>query len=235
MLTPDEHKATIQERNEHREEYRRELERHVEPIKTAARETDKSALELAQSGIKTMTLLNGSALIAIPAVVTLFGVDAKAVIQRLFIAGGFYVFGMITAVLSSVLGALALSHRSDRDYNLGEATRHNIHKFFYPKDNTENDFPAEAEQHNAKFVTYRRVAISAFALSLVGFICGSGIGALTILSSPLRPVNTAVAPPCKNGAQTCSPWERDWSNTALDPGSTVTNSGVVVVPKDTKP
>jgi hypothetical protein len=158
MLTPDEHKATIQERNEYREEYRRELERHVEPIKTAARETDKSALELAQSGIKTMTLLNGSALIAIPAVVTLFGVDAKAVIQRLFIAGGFYVFGMITAVLSSVLGALALSHRSDRDYNLGEATQ-----------------------------------------------------------------------------QTCSPWERDWSNTALDPGSTVTNSGVVVVPKDTKP
>ena len=38
------------------------------------------------------------------------------------------------------------------------------------------------------------------------------------------------APPCKDGSQTCKPWERDWSETEIAPGSTVTGRGAVITP-----
>lgn len=40
----------------------------------------------------------------------------------------------------------------------------------------------------------------------------------------------AKAPPCKDGSQTCKPWERDWSNTQLESGSTVTDQGTLIPP-----
>jgi hypothetical protein len=173
-------------RSEYREEFRREIARHVEPIQEAARDSDKSAVELTQSGIRTATLLNGGALVAIPAVVTLFGIDAKAIMGAMFIAGGFYVFGLIAAVLSSFLGALALSHRADREYSRADGTRANIEKFFYPKDGIENDAATWLEHHNTRFKIYRRLAIFSCALSLVGFVAGSSLGGWTILHAPLK-------------------------------------------------
>ena len=41
----------------------------------------------------------------------------------------------------------------------------------------------------------------------------------------------APAPPCKNGAATCEPWERDWSKDGLKPGSVVTKYGTIVQPR----
>jgi hypothetical protein len=40
----------------------------------------------------------------------------------------------------------------------------------------------------------------------------------------------AAAPVCKNGASSCEPWERDWSNGELKPGSVVSEKGVVIRP-----
>jgi hypothetical protein len=87
-------------RNEQREEFRREIERHVEPLINAAHESDKAAIELGQSILKTQTLLNGGALVASPAVITLFGLDAKVIMRDLFIAGGLFGLGLIFAALS---------------------------------------------------------------------------------------------------------------------------------------
>jgi hypothetical protein len=44
-----------------------------------------------------------------------------------------------------------------------------------------------------------------------------------------------TAPPCKDGTQTCNRWERDWGNTKLQPGATVTKGGDVVQPPSPKP
>ena len=45
----------------------------------------------------------------------------------------------------------------------------------------------------------------------------------------------STAPPCKDGSQTCNPWERDWDNTKLPPGTAVTKGGDVVQPSSPKP
>jgi hypothetical protein len=38
------------------------------------------------------------------------------------------------------------------------------------------------------------------------------------------------APPCKTGAETCQPWERDWSKIGLKPGAIVSTSGHIAQP-----
>jgi hypothetical protein len=40
--------------------------------------------------------------------------------------------------------------------------------------------------------------------------------------------NQTPLPPCTNGAPACKPWERDWSNTPLPPGSIVTDQGIIL-------
>jgi hypothetical protein len=40
--------------------------------------------------------------------------------------------------------------------------------------------------------------------------------------------NKTPLPPCRNGAPSCNPWERDWSNTPLPPGAIVTDQGIVL-------
>jgi hypothetical protein len=47
-------------------------------------------------------------------------------------------------------------------------------------------------------------------------------------------IKRMTVPPCKDGSQTCKPWERDWGTTQLQPGSTVTDQETIV-PPPTKP
>ena len=41
------------------------------------------------------------------------------------------------------------------------------------------------------------------------------------------PLTVSLAPPCKNGAQTCEPWERDWGTGAPPKGAVVTKHGTI--------
>jgi hypothetical protein len=182
MPSPLDFSELTKARNEYREEFRREIERHVEPIQAAARDSNKSAVELTQSG----DFVKWRGLGGHPRGCRPVRIDAKAAMGALFIAGGCYVIGLLTAVLSSFLGALALSHRADREYSRAEGTRANIDKFFYPNDDTENDAPTWLDHHHTRFKIYRLLAIFCCAFSLVGFVAGSSLGGWTILHAPLK-------------------------------------------------
>jgi hypothetical protein len=56
------------------------------------------------------------------------------------------------------------------------------------------------------------------------------VPALTLPAGQTTVKPETSAPPCKNGAATCEPWQRDWSKTNLKPGSVVTKKGTVVPP-----
>jgi hypothetical protein len=242
-ISTDEYRELLKLRNEQREEFRREVERHVHPYIDAARETDKSAIELGQSVLRTSTLLNGGALVAVPAVVTLFGIDAKAITPNLLIAGGIFALGLVFCWLSSYAGFFALAHRADRDFALGEATRHNLNLFYYYSNDETRKAETTAEiesqnkqvaRHHLGFVRYRLVAIIFFILSLEAFVSGNFLGGWSVLRAPVKPATSGAAlldPPCKDGSETCPPWERDWGSMQLQPGSTVTKEGRIVQPK----
>jgi hypothetical protein len=52
-------------------------------------------------------------------------------------------------------------------------------------------------------------------------------------SEPVYGEQGETAPPCKNGMASCKPWERDWSNTRLPPGSIITHQGIILPPQRT--
>jgi hypothetical protein len=251
MLSDAERAEALRLRAEIREDFRREIERHVEPQRTAARDPDKSAIAFAQSAIKTATLLNGGALVAIPAGVALFGIDATAVMRALFLAAGLFVGGLVAALLASMFGFLALAQRVAMEDAVADGTQESLNNFYYPRDDDEAERQKkiatqtkEVEQirrsvrhHRSMFLTCSGIGVFFLCISLVAFVCGSGKGGWTVLHAPLKPVGRAasVAPPCKDGSQTCNPWERDWSNSEIEPGSTMTREGIVQPPLRTPP
>lgn len=67
-------------------------------------------------------------------------------------------------------------------------------------------------------------------------IVGAG-SACGFVVDPTKPQEEAAAqkvPPCRDGALECKPWERDWpegaSDTAVLPGSVMTDDGTVIPP-----
>jgi hypothetical protein len=61
-------------------------------------------------------------------------------------------------------------------------------------------------------------------------ICAVALLVISLVAGAAARAAEPVAPPCKNGAATCMPWERDWSNTTLPAGSVVTGQGVIYAP-----
>jgi hypothetical protein len=158
-----------------------------------ASDADKAAIELGQSILKTGTLLNGGALVAIPAVVALFGIDAKAVARNLLIAAGLFVLGLLFSWLSGIGGFFALSRRADRDYQNAEATKVTLYKDYYPDETKKaqqtgqiEDLSRLIKRHHRAFVVYRIFTILFSFMSLAAFVAGAVLGGLTILHAPPR-------------------------------------------------
>lgn len=78
---------------------------------------------------------------------------------------------------------------------------------------------------------YRHVSLCILALSLGGLLASA---ALILQDAPEKTPPTARTPlsppPCKNGAASCEPWERDWSKIDLKSGTIVTKEGTIVQP-----
>jgi len=154
--------------------------------------------------------------------VTLFGVDAKSIITQLLVAGGLFALGLLLSWLSGFGGFFALANRADRDYATGEATRQNLYLSYYPPDDeaqkaqklseVQSHTTEVAHRHKA-FVIWRLAAIIFSFLSLTTFLVGNVIGGWAVLHAPIKPAAsgavTTVVPPCKDGSQSCQPWERD--------------------------
>jgi hypothetical protein len=182
---------------ERREEFRRDIEREVDPLDAAASATDKAAIELGQSIIKTGTLLNGAAIIAMPPLVNLFGIDTKAVIFPLIIAGLLFSAGLMFSWASALLGFFALGARSHAEHWFGRATYLRIQYSYFPIPDTDKQkekrmseiptFYADSKRRTTRFERFRMAAIILSLLSLVAFISGSGEAGWTILHAPVKP------------------------------------------------
>jgi hypothetical protein len=192
MTVPD-IEQLIKRRYEQQEELRREIERHVDPQVAASRATDKAAIELGQSIVKTGTLLNGGAIVAIPTLVTFFGIETKAVMAGLIFAGGLCTAGLMFSWASALSGFFALGARSHGEHWFAEATKLRFHySYFPPAENDKNkaerlsesdEMYAKSKRHHKRFVIYRAFSIFLSFLSMVAFI----------LHAPLKPLAPSTA------------------------------------------
>jgi hypothetical protein len=179
---------------DHREGLRRDLELHVKPLAHQALDADKAAIELGQSILKTRTFLNGGALVAIPAVVTLFGIDAKAVMRNLLVAAGVFVLGLLFSWLSGIFGFFTLSRRADRDFDMAEVTKATIYKMYYPDEPQTlriDQVSRRANRRHRALVFYRTLAVLLSFLSLA-VCCRNRVGRI---NNTTRATHTARAAP----------------------------------------
>jgi hypothetical protein len=222
-----------------RKEYREERESELAADLNGYQIAEDSAVAFAQMIIKSGFLLNGGGIIAIPAIVTLFNLDPEKVFYHLILTGGLFIAGLSSASGAGIFGFFALAHKSDNFYSSAIRTVRFLESKYFPPLAEEASRKAEAAQKRAKraatlSVAERYVAICLCAASVILFILGAGVGGWAILGTvrkvPQSSMQTSTAPPCKNGASACQPWERNWSNLDLQPGTIVTVKGDISPP-----
>jgi hypothetical protein len=192
--SPDPSNKEVDER---REEFRRDIEREVEPLDAAARATDKAAIELGQSIVKTGTLLNGAAIIAMPPLMSFFGIDTKAVVVPLVVAGLLFAGGILLSWASALFGFFALGARSHAEHWFGRATYYRLQYSYFPLPDTDKQkgermsevpkYYEDSRRRTTRFERYRMVAIILSLLSMLTFISGSAAAGWTILHAPVKP------------------------------------------------
>jgi hypothetical protein len=232
------------ERRDIRKEYREERETEMAADLEAAKIGENSAVALAQTVIKSGFILNGGGIIAIPAVVALFNLDAERLLPPLILTAGLFVGGLCSASTASICAFFALAHKADSFYTNAVHTARVLQGKYFPPKAQEMAKQAEAARRRAArlrvwWITERYVAIFLCVASVALFIGGAWVGGNAILKAPHKATQinmiSVTAPPCKDGSQTCQPWERDWSKSELKPGSVVNGKGAIAQPPITKP
>ncbi len=187
-----------------RESFRRDLEGEVDPHLATAVTSERAAFDLAQASIRTSILLNGGAFIAIPTIVTLFGLDVLAVKFSLIGTTVLFAGGLLTAWLAAVFGLFALSARAASKEVLASAMRSRVTREHYPHHERAVTWASEervyieaSEQKERQFTLRRKSAVVSCGLSGFLFVSGAVWGGYTIITAPPKsvpPLNISLPP-----------------------------------------
>jgi hypothetical protein len=204
---------------------------------------EKAAIDFSQTLIRSGFVVNAGAIVAIPAIVALFNIDAGAIGSRLLVSGILFGVGIFSSWLAGIFAFFALAHKSDNFHTLAVKVARDLEGKYFPPQVSEmakqaHDAEKRARRLRIIWVTERYIAIILSLASVALFLAGSWVGINAVLKAPHKLSATEhttqiLAPPCKDGSQSCQPWERDWSYTNLQPGAIVTKEGVAIAPQTT--
>jgi hypothetical protein len=183
-----------------REEYRAERESEMRADLDASLAAAKAATDFAQSVLKAGFWLNGGGMIAIPAIVTLFKLDAPTLFWMLLSTGAAFIVGLLVTWIASLCGFFALANRSDSAYNSAVRTARNLEAKYFPFAKAEMEAQARAAESTAKsfavkFLRLRRVAIVLCFVAMMAFIVGVGFGAYAVVRLQQSNVGVPASPP----------------------------------------
>ncbi len=176
--------------NEVRESFRRDIENQVEPLRSASMASDRGAIDLAELIIKNATLLNGGAIIAIPAIVGLLGIDLRSDKWKFILIASIFASGLVSAWLANVFGFFALGFRSDA-LTLRAASLHaRITRQWYPQHPDAPDWHkqdcTDGEKADRTFRQsgwLRCAGICLCFVSIAAFLSGGMYGGKVVLAS----------------------------------------------------
>jgi hypothetical protein len=172
-----------------RARYFDDKERAVDTHRQQSFEYEKQAIEYSNSVFKVLTYLNGGALVAIPAVVTLLKSDIASRHVSLLATAGVFVAGLIFVVLSQGFAFYTMARRSEAQESLAREQQVLLGMTYYPEQFDTEKARAEAkgyrEEANVKIEVSNKVRFAALVfvwLSVSSFIVGCGFGAYAVLS-----------------------------------------------------
>ena len=192
--------------HEARESFRREAEHQIGPMHERALSSDKSAIDLALSSIKTSILANAGGIVAIQAAVPLFQLDRPSVQWSLIGTAVWFGGGLFCAWLASSFGFHALALRTNAFEYDANGTLANLLQQYHPNDPQVDRWTAQESELRNKaqrlwrfFWMVRYVAITSLWVSVVLFLVGAAKGACTVTGALLKasPPNSGVAALCK--------------------------------------
>jgi hypothetical protein len=119
-----------------RKEYREERESEMSALLDSHQAAEKAAVDFAQTVIRSGFVVNAGAIIAIPAILALFNLDADALRGRLLVTGIFFASGIGAAWLAGIFAFFTLAHKSDHFHTLAVQTARFLQgKYFPPQAN----------------------------------------------------------------------------------------------------
>lgn len=167
------------------------------------RDAMKVAAEFAKEGIKNCFILNGGAMVAIPAAVALFGIDARAMFVEMMAVAGFLVVGLLAAWGASLSAFFAMSdvadahaqHRTDWEWSevALDAALSSKNARYDEAMIAIAEAKSESTRLQNRALRFRLAGIIACLTSVLCFVVGAGYGAHVLINSPAKPASESAA------------------------------------------
>lgn len=169
-----------------RKEHRELREHELSPLLEEARSADRGAVDFAQTIIRAGFLLNGGGMVAIPAIVALFKLDAQKMFSMLLATGGAFILGLVVTWSGSICGFFALANRANAAYSEAAKIARITDAVFFPSGQAgltaqAKQAEGDAQRFRCKFLRSRLVAIILCLVALAAFIVGVGLGTYAII------------------------------------------------------
>lgn len=150
----------------------------VTPLEAKAQWADTAAVDFAMLGIKSLYLLHGGALVALPVFHEKLALESAVWIPPIWLAAVIYILGLCTTTFLNVVCYLAMGIQAESTKRQREATAGKISLSIYGEHGKNNaahikETERAAARHARCFRVLRRVAILLAALSNGLFIGGS--------------------------------------------------------------
>lgn len=172
-----------------RKEYREERESEMSALLESHHAAEKAAVDFGKTVIRSGFVVNAGAIIAIPAIVALFNLDAEAIRGYLLFTGVLFGIGIFSAWLAGIFAFFTLAHKSDQFYTSAiQIGRILESKYFPPRASEMTRQARDAEKRASRlriiWVTERYIAIILSLASVALFLAGSWAGAHAVLKAP---------------------------------------------------
>lgn len=190
------------ESREIRKEYREDRAARIAPLHEEAKVSQAAAIAIARDFLKNGVVLNGGGVLAIPAIVTLFDLDADKMFRALSLVAVGYGLGLVTAWSAVLCAFFTQAHLADQAMHNATIMGYESDAHFY-----ERTWTAEREAETGKlkrkirqlrlrFVILRYVAIALATISLMAFVFGSwqAYGAIVHGARKAVPTITITSP-----------------------------------------
>ncbi len=164
------------------DEFWKEWEASQRPIRDVIRLSEEAALEFSKLGIRSLLLLNGGALIALPAFATFSGTPDK---ELMFWSVASFAVGLVTCMIGLLLAYYTVAYQGGGrrmhalEVAAGFEARHHPDRA-EEKLREESEAAEKVKSYNRKGEGCRIAAIVFLFLSLGGFVSGIvfGLGAM---------------------------------------------------------
>ncbi len=183
-----------------REEFRQERENEMWPLLEDYRDAGKEAFEFMRGALKSAFILNGGGIIAIPAIIALFDLDAQKMFKSLMVTGLLFISGLVAAWVANFFVFFAVGAKANIFYLRAAVIARNLDAKYFPHLTSDMRKAAKANEeilarHVRIWKWNRRVGLGIWFSCAAFFIAGATVGGWSILHAPHKAPQIAASPP----------------------------------------